>query len=91
MRSSMPMVCASFVVACFRSICRVLGVSCITSELNCDPMFDIFSVGRYACLVTMSVLQRPTVCAVMCPCLCGVCKLVACEYVYHCYDVFVFC
>ena len=43
------------------SICVI---SATTSDLNCEPLSDKNKVGRYACLVMTSTMQRPIVFAV---------------------------
>ena len=62
--SKIPIVCACFVDTWMISISRICVISATTSDLNCEPLSDKIKVGRYACLVMTSTMQRPIVFAV---------------------------
>ena len=54
--SGTPIVCACFVVACFKFMPSVSATSCITWETRTLPLSFITSVGKWACLVIMSIM-----------------------------------
>ena len=53
-RSRTPMVCACFVVACFKFMPSISATSCTTWEIKTLLLSVIMSVGQKACLVIMS-------------------------------------
>ena len=62
--SKIPIVWACFVDAWLIWISSICVISVTTSDLNCEPLSDRISVGRYACLVMTSTMHRLTVRAV---------------------------
>ena len=55
-RSSIPIVCACFVVACCRVIPRTSATSLITWDMKTDPLSEMIVVDKQACLVTMLMM-----------------------------------
>ena len=55
--SKTPMVGAYFVAACGSVMLRTSAISCIMSERKNEPLSVIIFVGRYACLVIMSMMM----------------------------------
>ena len=62
-RSSIPIVCSGFIVACCSVIPRTSGTALTTWDKNTDLLSEMIVVGRYVCLVKMLIISLATVSA----------------------------
>ena len=63
--SKMPIVWACLVDAWLICMSSACAIWLTTSDLNCDPLSVILTLGRYQCLVIASMIHRATVFAVI--------------------------